>query len=116
MTLLLSHMGLFALSLRLVYYNLALFLLCLAVTQLASSFPTFFEKLLSILGRLAETFPQYEAIVELFEGVPPPRMHGHLENVYLDLMLFLQLAAKVFTASNGSKFTRQDSVSGLMIF
>ncbi|KAF1960875.1 hypothetical protein CC80DRAFT_501123 [Byssothecium circinans] len=71
------------------------------ILELASGFPTFFEKLLSILGRLADTFPQYGAIIGLFEGTPPTRMHKHLENVYVDLMSFLRIAARVFTASNG---------------
>ncbi|KAK0627293.1 hypothetical protein B0T14DRAFT_563110 [Immersiella caudata] len=71
------------------------------VLQLASGFPTFFEKLLRVLDRLQKAFPQYDAVVKLFDGQPPPCMRRHLESVYRDLFGFLQIAARIFTASNG---------------
>lgn len=70
---------------------------------MASGLPSFFEKLLGLLNRLGEVFPQYDAVVKIFDGMPPPRMRQHLENVYQDLFEFLQMAARIFTASNGSK-------------
>ncbi|KAK4454446.1 hypothetical protein QBC34DRAFT_482279 [Podospora aff. communis PSN243] len=72
-----------------------------ALRVLASAFPTFFEKLVKVLDRLGKAFPQYDAIVKLFDGQPPPRMRRHLESVYQDLFSFLQIAARIFTASNG---------------
>ncbi|KAK8140205.1 hypothetical protein PG984_000271 [Apiospora sp. TS-2023a] len=71
------------------------------VLQLAAALPTFFDRLLSAISRLADTFPQYEAIVDLFDGNPSIRMRQHLEKVYQDFFEFLRLAAKVFTASSG---------------
>jgi hypothetical protein len=56
-----------------------------------------------VLDRLGKAFPQYDAIVTLFDGQPPPRMRRHLESVYQDLFSFLQIAARIFTASNGSE-------------
>jgi hypothetical protein len=70
--------------------------------QLASGFPSFFEKLIALLGRLANTFPQYHEIVAIFDGEPPARMRHHLESVYQDIFEFLQTAARIFTASTGS--------------
>ncbi|KAL5384577.1 hypothetical protein PMIN02_009202 [Paraphaeosphaeria minitans] len=74
------------------------------VLELASGFPTFFEKLIVVLERLSDTFPQYSAIVKLFEENPPTRVRRHLESVYIDLFRFIQMATRIFTASSGSKF------------
>ncbi|KAK6065944.1 hypothetical protein SCUP234_12307 [Seiridium cupressi] len=71
------------------------------VLQLACALPTFFDKLLTTIDRLADTFPQYEAIIGIFDDQPAPRMRQHLEKVYQDFFEFLRLAAKVFTASSG---------------
>lgn len=71
--------------------------------QLASTLPTFFDKLISALSRLVDTFPQYEAIVDIFDGEPPSRIRQHLERVYHDFFEFLRIAARVFTASSGRK-------------
>ncbi|KAK6065259.1 hypothetical protein SCUP515_11315 [Seiridium cupressi] len=71
------------------------------VLQLACALPTFFDKLLTTIDRLAVTFPQYEAIIGIFDDQPAPRMRQHLEKVYQDFFEFLRLAAKVFTASSG---------------
>ncbi|KAK8087899.1 hypothetical protein PG997_002860 [Apiospora hydei] len=73
------------------------------VLQLAAALPTFFDRLLSTISRLAGTFPQYEAIVDIFDGSPSLRMRQHLEKVYQDFFEFLRLSAKVFTASNGQE-------------
>ncbi|KAI0187202.1 hypothetical protein EV127DRAFT_499283 [Xylaria flabelliformis] len=72
------------------------------VLQLASGFPSFFEKLIAIISKLADKFPQYEAIAQIFEGDPPPRIRHHLESVYRDLFEFLYITASIFTASNGT--------------
>ncbi|KAF9736590.1 hypothetical protein PMIN04_009655 [Paraphaeosphaeria minitans] len=71
------------------------------VLELASGFPTFFEKLIVVLERLSDTFPQYSAIVKLFEENPPTRVRRHLESVYIDLFRFIQMATRIFTASSG---------------
>ncbi|OAG03138.1 uncharacterized protein CC84DRAFT_960161 [Paraphaeosphaeria sporulosa] len=71
------------------------------VLELASGFPAFFEKLIIVLEKLSDTFPQYSAIVELFEGTPPTRIRRHLESVYIDLFRFIQMATRIFTASSG---------------
>ncbi|KAJ4355440.1 uncharacterized protein N0V89_003456 [Didymosphaeria variabile] len=71
------------------------------VLELASGFPTLFERLILVLERLSNTFPQYSAIIELFEGNPPARMRRHLESVYQDLFRFIQMATRIFTASSG---------------
>ncbi|KAK7941301.1 uncharacterized protein PG986_013688 [Apiospora aurea] len=71
------------------------------VDMLAAALPTFFDRLLSAISRLADTFPQYEAIVDIFDGSPSLRMRQHLEKVYQDFFEFLRLSAKVLTASNG---------------
>ncbi|KAI1740672.1 hypothetical protein F4680DRAFT_96419 [Xylaria scruposa] len=71
------------------------------VLQLASGFPSFFEKLIAILSKLADIFPQYEDIAQIFEGDPPPRIRHHLESVYRDLFEFFHITARIFTASSG---------------
>ncbi|KAK7923420.1 hypothetical protein PG985_007491 [Apiospora marii] len=71
------------------------------VLQLGATLPSFFDRLLSTINRLADTFPQYEAIVDVFDGKPSLRMQQHLEKVYQDLFEFLRAAAKVLTASSG---------------
>jgi hypothetical protein len=73
------------------------------VLQLASCLPTFFEKLISVLSRLTDTFPQYDTIVRIFGGDPPARIRQHLERVYKDLFQFLHIAARIFKASNGRR-------------
>ncbi|KAK8129305.1 hypothetical protein PG999_001685 [Apiospora kogelbergensis] len=71
------------------------------VLQLAAALPTFFDRLLSAISRLTDTFPQYEAIVSIFDGSPSLRMRQHLEKVYQDFFEFLRVSTKVFTASSG---------------
>ncbi|KAK8106842.1 uncharacterized protein PG998_008855 [Apiospora kogelbergensis] len=71
------------------------------VLQLAAALPTFFDRLLSAISRLTDTFPQYEVIVSIFDGSPSLRMRQHLEKVYQDLFEFLRVSTKVFTASSG---------------
>ncbi|KAI0556168.1 hypothetical protein F4679DRAFT_22557 [Xylaria curta] len=71
------------------------------ILQLASGFPSFFEKLIAILSKLADIFPQYEDIAQIFEGDPPPRIRHHLESVYRDLFEFFHITARIFTASSG---------------
>jgi hypothetical protein len=58
-----------------------------------------------VLGKLADAFPQYESVIEIYGGNPPPRVQHHLESVYRDLFEFLHVTARVFTASSGSKFS-----------
>ncbi|KAF3018203.1 hypothetical protein E8E14_012213 [Neopestalotiopsis sp. 37M] len=71
------------------------------VLQMASALPTFLDKLLAAISRLTEKFPQYEKIMELFDGEPPPRVRKNFEKVYQGFFQFFQLAAKVLNASNG---------------
>ncbi|KAK8083785.1 hypothetical protein PG996_002566 [Apiospora saccharicola] len=73
----------------------------LAYGALASVLPTFFDRLLSVIERLANAFPQYEAILDVFDGKPTLRMQQHIEKVYQDFFRFLKLAAKVISSSNG---------------
>lgn len=70
---------------------------------MASAFPTFLDKFMSILQYLSNVFPQYEAISKLLNGEDQSRLLHHFELVYADLFELLQTAAKVFMASNGSK-------------
>ncbi|OCL08347.1 hypothetical protein AOQ84DRAFT_42671 [Glonium stellatum] len=71
------------------------------ILQLASNFVTFFEKLVTVLERLIESFPQYAMIADLCKDKVSTRMKSHLENVYLDIFQFFQSVARVFTNSRG---------------
>lgn len=71
---------------------------------MASAFPTFLDKFMSIVQYLSNVFPQYDAISTLLNGEYQPRLRRHFELVYTDLLELLQAAAKVFMASNGSRY------------
>ncbi|KAJ0161901.1 hypothetical protein CTA2_5419 [Colletotrichum tanaceti] len=71
------------------------------VLQLAAGMPVFFDKVLAILERLIDSFPQYDAIDALFDREPPPRLRRHLEAVYKDLFQILLTLARVLRGSNG---------------
>lgn len=75
--------------------------------QLASGLPLFFDKLLIVLERLIQAFPQYELIEAIFEGKTPARLGLHLETVYKDLFEVLRVLAGVLTGSRGSKLLYQ---------
>ncbi|KAJ0110223.1 hypothetical protein J7T55_000655 [Diaporthe amygdali] len=71
------------------------------VIQMASAFPTFLDKFMSIVQYLSNVFPQYEAILKVLNGEYEPRLRRHFELVYTDLLELFQAAAKVFMASDG---------------
>lgn len=73
---------------------------------MASAFPTFLDKFMSVVQYLGNVFPQYEAISKLINGEYQPRIRRHFEIVYADLLELFQAAAKVFMASNGSKYAK----------
>ncbi|KAK2030658.1 hypothetical protein LX32DRAFT_318566 [Colletotrichum zoysiae] len=71
------------------------------VLQLAAGMPVFFDKVIAILERLMDSFPQYDAINPLFNGEPPPCLRRHLELVYKDLFQILLTLGRVLRGSNG---------------
>lgn len=58
---------------------------------------------MNLLEHLADSFPQFDAIAEVYKDALPPRMRGYLENIYTTLLDFFRIVAEIFTASNGSE-------------
>ncbi|KAF2472857.1 uncharacterized protein BDR25DRAFT_258324 [Lindgomyces ingoldianus] len=84
------------------------------VLQLASNFSSFFEKLLGILQRISESFPQYQEINAFCRRDSSQRLKRHVEHVYGDLLNFFQHIAKIFSTGSGDMRKRPAVVWNLV--
>lgn len=82
------------------------------ILQLASNYTEFFEKLAAALGRLSDTLPWYEELVNNMKtqeaGAPAQeastRIRASLLKIYVDIFKFFQHVARVFTKRDLSRF------------
>lgn len=89
-------------------------------SKLASNFVTFFEKLTTLLERLAMLMPDYAEVLEMsMQGNHQisDRLRSSLKDLYIDLLGFLTAVASVFTQKSGSRLPAfQNSGTQLTIY